>query len=233
MLPLLLALAPVTIASKDALLDFSYSWPEQAAAVPALDSRFRTDAAAQRRRATRLAAADRRERQKMDNGWNGHLFARGWTVVGTGARLLSLQSSLETYTGGAHGNRSSSALLWDRQLGREVAQNSLLQRPGWWDGAIRQPFCVLLDRERAKRREEPVKAGDWPNQCPLLSEVTLALADRDNDRRFDHVQVTADPYVAGAYAEGTYEISLPITAAMLARLKREYRPSFEPQPPVQ
>ena len=41
--PLLLAAAPVTIASKDPLLDFRYSWSAEAAAVPALDRQFRAD----------------------------------------------------------------------------------------------------------------------------------------------------------------------------------------------
>jgi hypothetical protein len=66
-----------------------------------------------------------------------------------------------------------------------------------------------------------------------VSELTLALGDRDSNGRFDHVEVIADPYVAGAYAEGAYEIALPLTATMLTRLRPEYGQSFEPQPPVQ
>jgi hypothetical protein len=75
--------------------------------------------------------------------------------------------------------------------------------------------------------------GEWPNQCPALSELTLALADRDSNGRFDHVEVIADPYVAGSYAEGAYTVTLPLTATMLARLRPEFRTNFEPQPPVQ
>jgi hypothetical protein len=169
----------------------------------------------------------------MGGEWHGHYFARGWETAGQSRRLLSLKAATETFTGGAHGNRGTTALLWDRQLGREIDRNTLLQRPGWWDGAIRQPFCTLLDRERSKRREEPVKRSNWPNQCPELKELTVTLEDVDKDARFDHVSVTADPYVAGAYAEGDYTISLPITGQMIARLKPEYRSSFEAQSPVQ
>ena len=63
-------------------------------------------------------------------------------------------------------------------------------------------------------------------------EWTALLVDDDKNGRFDHVQVTADQYVAGPYAEGPYEISLPITETMLKRLKAEYRTSFEPRPAV-
>ena len=58
------------------------------------------------------------------------------------------------------------------------------------------------------------------------------LSDSDKNGRFDHLVVIADQYVAGPYAEGNYEISLPITAAMIERMKPEYRLSFEPRPPV-
>jgi hypothetical protein len=71
------------------------------------------------------------------------------------------------------------------------------------------------------------------NDCPAYKEVTVVIADKNSNGRFDHVQVTADPYVAGPYVEGSYDIDLPITAAMIARLKPEYRASFEAQPPVQ
>ena len=63
-------------------------------------------------------------------------------------------------------------------------------------------------------------------------ELTVLLVDEDKNGRFDHVRVTADQYVAGPYAEGPYEISLPITETMLKRLKSEYRTSFEPRPAV-
>jgi hypothetical protein len=117
-------------------------------------------------------------------------------------------------------------------LNREIAIRNLLRPGKSWAGAIRQPFCVLLDRERAKRREEPVKKDDFFANCPALSSVSILLEDSDKNRRFDHILVTADPYVAGPYVEGAYEISLPLTEAMIERLKPEYRASFEPRPPI-
>jgi len=60
----------------------------------------------------------------------------------------------------------------------------------------------------------------------------VLLSDEDKNGRFDHIKVIADQYVAGPYAEGPYEILLPITAAMIERVKPDYRSSFEPRPPV-
>ena len=233
LLALLAAAAPVTIASETPDLDFSYSWSAEANAVPALARRFRADAATRKAEMLRSAAAEKAFRVKEKMDWNGLQFSRAWETSGQSARLLSLVSSTSAYTGGAHPNSNTKALLWDRRLAKEITIASLL-RPGQsWDGAIRQPFCVLLNRERTKRRQESVKAGDWPSQCPALKELTVALADENRNGRFDHVAITADAYVAGPYAEGPYEVSLPLTATMLSRLKLQYRPSFEPQPPVQ
>ncbi|WP_205481534.1 hypothetical protein [Sphingomonas arenae] len=227
------ARAGVEISSEDSLLDFSFGWSAEAAAVPALDRRFRIDAARQKSAALVTAREDREARKAMTGDWNGHFFSRQWSTAGQTVRLLSLEAETGTFTGGAHGNSGTSSLLWDRKLARELRIDDLLRRAGWWNGAIRQPFCVLLDRERAKRRQEPVDRSDMFGECPELKELTLTLEDSDGNGRLDHVRVTADQYVAGPYAEGEYVISLPLTAAMLARLKPEYRASFEPQPPVQ
>jgi hypothetical protein len=232
---LLLAAAPVSIASTAQYVDFSYKWSAEAAAVPSLDRRFRAEAARQLKEHRETVAEERRMRRRVNSPMSDvrYAFDRSWTTSGQSSRLLSLLAQTYTFTGGAHGNHRSTALLWDRRLGREVTIDSLLARRSWWDGAIRQPFCTLLDRERAKRRQGPVDRSAMFGECPPLEDVTLSLTDTDRNGRFDHVLVTADPYVAGSYAEGEYEISLPLTATMLARLKPEYRASFEPQPPVQ
>ena len=41
------------------------------------------------------------------------------------------------------------------------------------------------------------------------------------------LMLAASPYVAGPYAEGSYEIELAVTPDLIAALKGEYRDSFE------
>jgi hypothetical protein len=230
---LTLVAAPVAITSATPDLDFRYLWSSEAQAVPALAQRFRADAATRKAEMLRMAKAEKAFRREAKLVWNGLQFSRDWSTLGQSPALLSLVSTTSAYTGGAHPNTNSKALLWDRRANREIPIAALLQAGKSWDGAIRQPFCVLLDRERAKRRQEPITGDSWASQCPALKELTVALADQNRNGRFDHVTVIADAYVAGAYAEGPYTISLPLTAAMLARLKPAYRAAFEPQPPVQ
>ncbi len=47
----------------------------------------------------------------------------------------------------------------------------------------------------------------------------------------DEITFHADPYVAGPYAEGDYDIALPVTQAVIEALKPAYRSSFEAQRP--
>ncbi len=51
--------------------------------------------------------------------------------------------------------------------------------------------------------------------------------DKDKDGRFERLLLTASPYVAGPYAEGSYEIELAVTTDLIAALKGDYRGSFE------
>lgn len=230
---LLLATAPVTVASKTDLLEFDYSWSAEANAVPTLRHRFRADSVRQRTSALATARQDRKARLEMGGSaaeWAPHSFSRSWETLGSTPRLLSLAGSTGVYSGGAHGNSHTQRLIWDKSLNREIGIQSLL-RPGTsWQAAIHQPFCVLLLRERAKRVGEENKT--FGGGCPAYGDVPVALEDKDGNARLDHIRITADPYVAGSYAEGEYVISLPITAAMITRLKPEYRSSFEPRPPV-
>ena len=47
-----------------------------------------------------------------------------------------------------------------------------------------------------------------------------------NGKAFDRIGILVAPYEAGPYAEGDYEITLPVTDAVIAAVKPEYRPSF-------
>jgi len=229
---LLTAAAPVPraveIERNSATLEFSYSWPAEAAAIPPLDRRFR----AAMDKAWREARATVREEQKLTREqkrqFNPQFYSMGWTTAGQSKRLLSLRSDQGTFTGGAHPNRSQGALLWDRALSREITVASLFATAGGLAATTRKAYCAALDAERAKRREG-VKLGGEFDECPKYADLAIAPADGDKDGRFDTLDVVASPYVAGPYVEGEYEISLPVTPALVAVLKPQFRTWFEAQ----
>jgi hypothetical protein len=214
------------------LYGFKYGWSAEAAAVPQLADRFTKDMKKVEAETIAAAREDREERVRQGYDYHPHETQVSYETAGQSERLLSLESSVYGFSGGAHGSSGSGSLLWDRKLAREVSVSDLLRPSTSWTGAIRQPFCTLLDREREKRRDEPVKPDDLFGDCPKYEDVTVLLSDEDKNGLFDHIHVIADQYVAGPYAEGPYEILLPITAAMIERLKPDYLASFEPKPPV-
>jgi hypothetical protein len=220
---------PHKVERKTAALEFSYVWPAQAVAIPALDARFYKDAKAKLAEAQKNAAEDQALARKDKRDFNAHFFSVEWTAAGQTARLLSLQSENGSFEGGAHPNTSYDALLWDRQANRGIPIGSLFTRPADFAGTTRGVYCKRLDAERLKRREgEKLDLPDF-NECPKYSDLAIAPVDGNKNGRFDRIDFVASPYVAGPYVEGEYEVFVPVTAKLIAALKPEYRSSFEPQ----
>lgn len=63
------------------------------------------------------------------------------------------------------------------------------------------------------------------NVCPPVKDLTILLGST-NGRAIDRIGLLADPYVAGSYAEGSYEVTLPVTRAIAGAVKPAYRAAF-------
>jgi len=227
----LIGAAPVPhkVVRNTAVLEFSYEWPAQAVAVPALDSKFYNEAKKALREAQANALEDQTLAKADKRDFNGHLYSMVWTTAGETPRLLSLQSAFDTFEGGAHPNHSYDALLWDRVLGREIAIGDQFLHASSFAALTRGPYCKALAREQSKRRDgEKLDLREF-NECPKYSDLAIAPVDKNKDGRFDRLGFIASPYVAGPYAEGEYEIELPVTPQLIAAMKSTYRSSYEAQ----
>jgi hypothetical protein len=210
------------------LLDFEYSWPQAISSATRLVERLSADLSDTYDKALENARENKKDMDKVAGPFHQNHFARIWNLEGQTPRLISLVANTDTYTGGAHPNHTTTALLWDRSAQRKIEFAELFQTPSALEGAVRARFCELLDAERLKRREGETLEGF--SECPDFSELTIAPADTNGTERFDSVQLTADPYVAGPYAEGSYEIHVPVSAGLIGAMKPEYRSDFEVQP---
>jgi hypothetical protein len=223
------AAKPVKIVHNSSALQFTYAWPSQAAAIPALNAKFRADMA----KGYKQALSDAREDQKMygeqQRGGMQDLYSSVWTSAGETPRLLSLEQQLSTFTGGAHPNTNYDALLWDRKLNREIAVGALFVRPASLATIPRAAYCKALDKERLKRRDGMKVDVPEFNACPKISELSILPSDKKRNGRFGQITFVASPYVAGPYSEGEYAISVPVTKQLIAAMKPEYRASFEAQ----
>jgi hypothetical protein len=223
------AAAPVKIERNSKALEFSYAWPAEAAAVPALDRRFRSDLDKALREALANAREDQALARKQKRSFNPHVFSMQWTTAGQTPRLLSLQNQLGTFEGGAHPLTTYNELLWDRRQNREVSFGALFTRSGAFTALTRAAYCKALDAERAKRREGMKLDLAEFNECPKYAGLAIAPVDKNKNGRFDTLDFVASPYVAGPYVEGEYDIRLPMTRQLIAAIQPGYRASFEPQ----
>lgn len=206
---------------------FEYSYPAEAAAIPALVAELEADLAKRRRELVDAAKEGRIAAKENGFDFNPYSHSVSWTVVTDLPGWLSLSAMSSEYTGGAHPNHWPQALLWDKAADQSRVAADLFTSRAALAAAIRDPFCKALNRERTARRGEPVSTdSDDPfDQCidPTASTVILGSS---NKQQFDRIGILIAPYEAGPYAEGDYEITLPVTKAVLAAVKPQYRAVF-------
>jgi hypothetical protein len=219
---------PFTVEEKTELYEFSFSWPAEAAAVPELVTRFRAEMAQSRTDIASGADEDAAMRKQQGSDFNPFMASTAYETAGQTPRLLSLSVEAWEYTGGAHGNGGTGALLWDRAAKREIEMASLFSDARNMDRLLTQRWCNALNKAREAKRGEPGGGGGMFDDCPKLDDLAVIPADKTANGRFDTLLLVASPYVAGPYVEGSYEIALSVTPDLIATLKREYQPSFEP-----
>lgn len=215
--------AGFTSLSANELLDFRYSFPTIVGSHPALLKKMRADQHGQYQEYLKTAREDAADRKgDHDFPFHRYEFWRDWIVAGYVPPLLSLQSHVDDFTGGAHGNHYSSAILWDVKQDREVKLDSLFGGATKLWSQIRPTYCRKLDAERRRR---DTASGD----CPDRKDLTIVPVDGDFDYAFDSLRIIADPYVAASYADGTFVISVPITPTLLDMIDPAYREAFQAQ----
>ncbi|MFO6445771.1 PdaC/SigV domain-containing protein [Erythrobacter sp. NE805] len=205
--------------------DFAYSWPAAVAAVPELAARFTAER-------DRLLAEQKSDWQAAlkefaDENCGGCVnreFAKTWEVVADIPGFLSLSQSFSEYSGGAHGNYGSGGLVWDRAAKQALSPEDLFVSEKALQDVLGTRWCKTLAAERRKRfGADPGDDSVFP--CPPVKDLTLLLGSKSKTH-FDRIGLIADPYVAGSYAEGAYEITLPVTAEVLTAVKPRYRNAF-------
>jgi hypothetical protein len=216
------------VAGSEVVREFSYTWPAEVAAAPALVRHFAAD------RAENLA-------EQQDDFREGLAYADAegcfgcnrsldltWTVAAQTPRFLVLSASLYIYGGGAHGNTGFDALVWDRKANKAFEPQRMFSGKAALQTALGEPWCAALKAERAERLGEEASASmqeDGIFPCPPIADLQIYPASSDG-QRFDRIELLAGPYVAGSYAEGVYEVTLPVTPAVLSAVKPRYRAAF-------
>lgn len=215
------------VSQSNDLFEFHYSYPAAAGAIPELKDRLDEDLKKKQAELTGQAREFREEARKQGFPYNPYGSWTTWKVVSDLPGWLSLSADISSYQGGAHPNHWFDSLVWDKQANERRDSLDLFSSKEALSRAIRKDFCAALNRERAKRRGAPIASGSTAefDQCidPVESTVILGSTNR---KAFDRIGVLVPPYAAGSYAEGGYEVTLPVTPAVMAVVKPEFRPTF-------
>jgi hypothetical protein len=212
---------------KNSLFSFGYSYPAAAGVIPKLKARLDGQLDERRAKLDQDARQFKQEAEADGFPYRAYDSHTDWAVVANLPGWLSLSSQIYTFSGGAHGMTVFDSLLWDKQanLGREPL--SLFTSRDALEAAVKPSFCQMLDKQREKKRGEPVdrKNPGMFDECIGLASVTVLLGS-SNRETFDRVGFLIPPYEAGPYAEGSYEVTLPVSEAILKVVKPEFRKSF-------
>lgn len=206
---------------------FDYAYPAAAAAIPTLKAWLDADLDKDKSELIAQATADKAEMEKQGIPYRTYSRSHDWKVVAETPGWLSLSSIVSTYTGGAHPNYWFDTILWDKQADQRREPKDMFVSKEALTKAIQPEFCRQIDEERAEKRGEHMsKDSDDPfNKCLNPADYVIIFGSSDG-AAFDRVGVLVPPYEAGPYAEGKYEATIPVDAAILGVIKPEFRSSF-------
>lgn len=206
------AAAPMAFESKTAWADVSLTLP---AAI-----RTQTDLHA------RLYAEEVRLLRQFAEGAQGELTEAGAdtdrpkyekTITVTAAletgKLFSLKRVDFDYSGGAHPNTLTSGILWDKALKRRLGLADLFRKNA--DLAILdQALCSAINAAKRARVPDSVSVplnGPPGASCPRAADTAFVLAPGTVNGKAAGLIFFIGAYQVGPYAEGAYEIAIPVT----------------------
>lgn len=215
------------VSERTDLFMFEYSYPQAAGDTEGLAGWL--DSRLERERAQLSARAAQGREEASDNGFpfNTYSSETAWEVVADLPDWLSLSASQSYYYGGAHPNYGFDTIVWDKQEGTALEPIAFFTSPEALDRALGPQLCEALNAEREKRRGEPVDedSDDTFSACIKPDETNLLLGSTSGEN-FDRIGIRIAPYLAGPYAEGTYEFTFPVTDELLQTVREKYRGAF-------
>jgi len=212
----------------DAVREFAYSWPSEVSAIPELANLLRSER--DEALAEQKAEWDRSRAEFAGEdcvSCVGRGYEVTWKVAADIPGWLSLTRDLYLYTGGAHGMSGRTSLVWDRANSVGIDGSELFKSAVALENALGAKLCATLNKEREERRGSPVdpQSDAIFEDCPSLDEASIFVGSSDG-KHFDRIGVYFGPYVAGPYAEGSYELDFPVSASVLDAVKPAYAKAF-------
>ena len=130
-----------------------------------------------------------------------------WTITAVTPRLISLRDAWFDDTGGAHPNHGSEVLLWDRMHNVPLLKSELF-KPDLDTAMLDNRLCRAVIQAK-QARLGPSDPKSW--SCPKWLDAKAVLVPSARSYRIGGLMFLFDPYTIGAYAEGDYEVLIPLS----------------------
>lgn len=217
----------VAIERNDDALEFSYGWPSAAVAIAPFDAWLRGHAEDQFAKWHKLGEEAEAMSQEDGFPYRRYMYSQKWTVAGDTGKALVMKAQGYEYTGGAHGMPFTISMIWDRAAQKRLGTKDVINT-GMLEGIAGDAFCKALDAQRAEKRGGNAKSGSTIKEfdtCVAITDGEIIPISKGGEA-LDTLLVVIGPYTAGPYAEGSYEIELPVDAELMAAVKPEYQGWF-------
>ena len=218
--------APLAYAKSVPQASISLSLPEAIKSYPDLHSKLYTDGTKDLN--AFLAQAVKSAAELKGQGFTDANLSKtiGWHIAVDTPHLVSAYAEIYENAGGAHPNSTYKSLIWDKAHNQEIKTRDIF-RPGADLGRMDAYLCHAIGLERARRMGEPRPPA---MNCPHFSQARLVLMTSNVTDRASGVIALYAPYEIGAYAEGAYEIRLPL-AVIKPILNPKFADDFAGLPP--
>ena len=190
--------------------EFGYSYPAAAGRIPALKAWLDADLAIARAERVRIG------KDHEDHGPYAITEQTDWQVVTNLPGWLSLSADISTFDGFGREGHEARALLWEKAHGHPMKAVDLFASRAALVGAVRLNYCAEMNR-RAQN-------ADCRKMTPTDRVVILGSGDHLHFTRIGFL-VAASSVVQENQDEAG-DITLPVTPAIIAAVKPEYRAAF-------
>ena len=128
-------------------------------------------------------------------------------------KLFSLKRVDFDYSGGAHPNTLTSGILWDKALKRRLSLADLFRKNADLT-ILDQALCSAINAAKRARVPDSVSiplGGPPGASCPRAADTAFVLAPGTVNGKAAGLIFFIGAYQVGPYAEGGYEIAIPVT----------------------
>ncbi len=206
------AAAPMSFESKTPWAEVSLTLPDGLKPQTDLHARLYAEEVRKLRQFVEGAQGERTE-AGFDESMPPYAKTIDYSVAGETGKLLSLKRVDYDYSGGAHPNTLTTGLLWDKALKREIGFTDLF-RKGVDLTVLDQALCSAINAAKRARVPHSVSltlgGSEW--SCPRASTTPFVLTPGSVPGKAAGLTFLIGPYQVGPYAEGAYEIALPVVS---------------------